>query len=127
MAAPNGRVSFRASRGPSFLVVGLAVVSVILFYSYWSVSSKNSRLLKDVSILQDRLRVIAAKKVTADKRNSALANQIQQERNEYLRQSSADKKAREEEKTRLSRTAEDLSISVKTKEEKLEKLEQEEV
>ena len=80
-----------------------------------------------MSILQDRLRVIAAKKVTADKRNSALANQIQQERNEYSRQSSADKKAREEEKTRLSRTAEDLSISVKTKEEKLEKLEQEEV
>ena len=78
MASSNGVITFRAGRGPSFILVGLVLIVVILFYSYWGVSSKNSKLLKDVSILQDRLRVLAARKLTADKKGSALITQITQ-------------------------------------------------
>lgn len=75
--ASNGLV-FRPGRGPSFILVGLVLVVIILFYSYWGVSSKNNKLLRDVSVLQDRLRVLAARKLTADKKGSALMTQITQ-------------------------------------------------
>lgn len=75
--ASNGIV-FRPGRGPSFILVGLVVIVIILFYSYWGVSSKNNKLLGDVSVLQDRLRVLAARKLTADKKGSALMSQITQ-------------------------------------------------
>lgn len=79
--ASNGIV-FRPGRGPSFILVGLVVIVIILFYSYWGVSSKNSKLLRDVSVLQDRLRVLAARKLTADKKGSALMSQITQMQDE---------------------------------------------
>ena len=75
--ASNGIV-FRPGRGPSFILVGLVVIVIILFYSYWGVSSKNNKLLRDVSVLQDRLRILAARKLTADKKGSALVSQITQ-------------------------------------------------
>ncbi|XP_073242257.1 uncharacterized protein [Porites lutea] len=75
--ASNG-LMFRAGRGPSFILVGLVVVVIILFYSYWGVSSKNNKLLRDVSVLQDRLRVLAARKLTSDKKSSALVTQLTQ-------------------------------------------------
>lgn len=79
--ASNGLV-FRAGRGPSFILVGLVVIVIILFYSYWGVSSKNNKLLRDVSVLQDRLRVLAARKLTSDKKGSALATQLTQMQDE---------------------------------------------
>lgn len=79
--ASNGIV-FRPGRGPSFILVGLVVIVIILFYSYWGVSSKNNKLLRDVSVLQDRLRVLAARKLTADKKGSALMTQITQMQDE---------------------------------------------
>ena len=79
--ASNGIV-FRPGRGPSFILVGLVVIVIILFYSYWGVSSKNNKLLRDVSVLQDRLRVLAARKLTADKKGSALVSQITQMQDE---------------------------------------------
>ncbi|KAJ7385267.1 hypothetical protein OS493_016338 [Desmophyllum pertusum] len=39
---------------------------------------QNNKLLGDVSVLQDRLRVLAARKLTADKKGSALMSQITQ-------------------------------------------------
>ena len=75
--ASNGLV-FRPGRGPSFILVGLVVIVIILFYSYWGVSSKNNKLLRDVSVLQDRLRVLAARKLTSDKKTSALSTQLTQ-------------------------------------------------
>ena len=75
--ASNGFV-FRPGRGPSFILVGLVVIVIILFYSYWGVSSKNNKLLRDVSVLQDRLRVLAARKLTSDKKTSALSTQLTQ-------------------------------------------------
>ena len=79
--ASNGFV-FRPGRGPSFIFVGLVVIVIILFYSYWGVSSKNNKLLRDVSVLQDRLRVLAARKLTSDKKSSALVTQLTQMQDE---------------------------------------------
>ena len=79
--ASNGLV-FRPGRGPSFILVGLVVIVIILFYSYWGVSSKNNKLLRDVSVLQDRLRVLAARKLTSDKKGSALVTQLTQMQND---------------------------------------------
>lgn len=104
--ASNGIV-FRPGRGPSFILVGLVVIVIILFYSYWGVSSKNSNLLRDVSVLQDRLRVLAARKLTADKKGSALVSQITQMQDENEKViNSKDFKIAQMAKTLQSREAE---------------------
>lgn len=73
--ASNG-LGLRAGRGPSCILVGLVVVVIILFYSYWGVSSKNSTLLREVNVLEDRLRTLAARKLTSDKKSSALTSEL---------------------------------------------------
>lgn len=104
--ASNGIV-FRPGRGPSFILVGLVVIVIILFYSYWGVSSKNNKLLKDVSVLQDRLRVLAARKLTADKKGSALVSQITQMQDENVKVlNSKDSKISDISKTLQMRVAE---------------------
>jgi len=104
--ASNGIV-FRPGRGPSFILVGLVVIVIILFYSYWGVSSKNNKLLKDVSVLQDRLRVLAARKLTADKKGSALVSQITQMQDENEKVvNSKDSKISDISKTLQNREAE---------------------
>lgn len=104
--ASNGIV-FRPGRGPSFILVGLVVIVIILFYSYWGVSSKNNKLLRDVSVLQDRLRVLAARKLTADKKGSALVSQITQMQDEKEKEiNSKDSKISDMTKTLQTREAE---------------------
>ncbi|XP_031567305.1 protein CASC4-like isoform X2 [Actinia tenebrosa] len=73
--ASNGRVGLR-SGSPSFLVVGLSLVIVVLLYSYWSVSSRNSMLLRDQAYLQDRLRSLTSKHLAAEKKKSSAMAQI---------------------------------------------------
>ena len=73
--ASNG-LGMRAGRGPSCILVCLVVVVITLFYSYWGVSSKNSTLLKEVSVLEDRMRTLAARKLTSDKKSSALTSEL---------------------------------------------------
>ena len=116
--ASNGFV-FRPGRGPSFIFVGLVVIVIILFYSYWGVSSKNNKLLRDVSVLQDRLRVLAARKLTSDKKSSALVTQLTQMQDDK----------EEIEGVIKSRDSEisELKKLLKTKEEELEKLHAQEV
>ena len=75
--ASNGLV-FRAGRGPSCVLVGLVCVIIILCYSYWGLSSNNQRLIKDVGILEDHLRVLAARKLTSDKKNTMLTKELTQ-------------------------------------------------
>ena len=104
--ASNGIV-FRPGRGPSFILVGLVVIVIILFYSYWGASSKNNKLLRDVSVLQDRLRILAARKLTADKKGSALVSQITQMQDEKEKViNSKDSKITQMTKTLESREAE---------------------
>ena len=116
--ASNGIV-FRPGRGPSFILVGLVVIVMILFYSYWGVSSKNNKLLKDVSVLQDRLRVLAARKLTADKKGSALMSQITQMQEE--KESAI--KEKDSKETRII----ELSKNLQTKENELLKFREQEV
>ena len=73
--ASNG-LGMRAGRGPSCVLICLVVVVITLFYSYWGVSSKNSTLLKEVSVLEDRMRTLAARKLTSDKKNSAVTSEL---------------------------------------------------
>lgn len=73
--ASNGRVGLR-SGSPSFLVVGLSLVIIVLLYSYWSVSSRNSMLLRDQSFLQDRLRSLTSQKLAMEKKKSSAMAQI---------------------------------------------------
>lgn len=73
--ASNG-LGMRAGRGPSCVLICLVVVVITLFYSYWGVSSKNSTLLKEVSVLEDRMRTLAARKLTSDKKSSALSSEL---------------------------------------------------
>lgn len=113
--ASNGIV-FRPGRGPSFILVGLVVIIIILFYSYWGVSSKNNKLLKDVSVLQDRLRVLAARKLTADKKGSALVSQITQMQDE-------NEKVVNSKESKIS----DISKTLKNREAELTKFRQQEV
>lgn len=105
---------FRAGRGPSFILVGLVVVVIILFYSYWGVSSKNNKLLRDVSVLQDRLRVLAARKLTSDKKSSALVTQLTQLQGEK-------DKVDVDLKTKDSQVS-DVNMRLKEKEQELEAL-----
>ena len=116
--ASNGLV-FRPGRGPSFILVGLVVIVIILFYSYWGVSSKNNKLLRDVSVLQDRLRVLAARKLTADKKGSALLTQITQ-----LQE---DKEQKDKVITSKDDRNAELSESLQKKEVELSKVRQQEV
>lgn len=46
----NGLV-FRLGRGLFFILVGLVVIVIIFFYSYWGVFLKNNKLFRDVSVL----------------------------------------------------------------------------
>lgn len=116
--ASNGLV-FRPGRGPSFILVGLVVIVIILFYSYWGVSSKNNKLLRDVSVLQDRLRILAARKLTADKKGSALLTQ--------MTQLQEDKEQKDKVITSKDDRNAELSESLQKKEVELSKVRQQEV
>jgi len=113
--ASNGIV-FRPGRGPSFILLGLVVIVIVLFYSYWGVSSKNNKLLRDVSVLQDRLRVLAARKLTADKKGSALVSQITQMQDE-----------REKEVNSKDSTISEMTKTLRSKEADLVKFREQEV
>lgn len=64
------------SGSPSFLVIGLSLVIVVLLYSYWSVSSRNSMLLKDQTFLQDRLRTLTSQKSKVEQKYVAARSQM---------------------------------------------------
>ncbi|XP_033750795.1 protein CASC4-like isoform X3 [Pecten maximus] len=72
--ASNGRGSMRAqSRSPPFLVIGLLVALVILGANYWNLSSNNSKLAFEVAELQDQVRQISAKRISAEKKIDSMA------------------------------------------------------
>ena len=61
---------------PSFLLLALCVIIVILLYSYWSLSSRNSLLLRDVTILQSRLRSLTGNKMKVDNKIKRLMSDL---------------------------------------------------
>lgn len=60
---------FSARRGPSFVLVASLVITVIIVFC-------NDMLLRDVSVLHVRLRVLAARELTSDKKGSALVTKL---------------------------------------------------
>ena len=65
----NGRGTMRPqSRSPPFLVIGLLVALVILGANYWSLSSTNSSLSNEIGDLQDQVRQLSLKRISAEKK-----------------------------------------------------------
>jgi len=72
--AANGRGAMRPqSRSPPFLVIGLLVALVILGANYWSLSSNNNSLGQEVAELQDQVRQLSAKRISAEKKIDSMA------------------------------------------------------
>lgn len=77
-----------AGRTPSFVVVGLLIVTAILGFNYWNVSSKNSLLAREVNEARERFRVASVKKLAVEKRNDALMQKVSEGEAEINKQKS---------------------------------------
>ncbi|XP_028812413.1 protein CASC4 isoform X2 [Denticeps clupeoides] len=62
----------RGGRLPSFILVALLVVIVVLSFNYWSVSSKHGRLLDELAEVQTQVKRTDAARSRLEKRNSEL-------------------------------------------------------
>ena len=79
--AANGRGMMRPNAGgrsPPFVVIGLVVVSVILGFNYWRLSSRNTELNDQLLDLQDKLRITTLKKLSVEKRNDVCVQKIKE-------------------------------------------------
>ena len=116
---------FSSGRHRPFLLLGLLFVIVVLMYNVWSLRLKNMELTEKVNLLNYKLNTITAKKLTLDKRTSALANRLveldQMKRNsdqtceELKRELNDDKK-------KLEQNLDNLKDQVSQKEEKFNEL-----
>ncbi|XP_021345908.1 protein CASC4-like isoform X2 [Mizuhopecten yessoensis] len=89
----NGRGSMRAqSRSPPFIVIGLSVALVILGANYWNLSSNNSKLAFEVAELQDQVRQVSAKRISAEKKIDSMAESYNRNK-ETLAQKESDVKS----------------------------------
>ncbi|XP_030622437.1 protein CASC4 isoform X2 [Chanos chanos] len=66
----------RGGRLPSFILIALLVIIVILSYNYWSVSNKHGRLLDELAEAQSRVKRTDAARSRLEKRNSELMLQV---------------------------------------------------
>ncbi|KAL3866910.1 hypothetical protein ACJMK2_044159 [Sinanodonta woodiana] len=91
MMAANNRGGMRPQgRSPPFLAVGLFVAVCILGFNYWSMSSRNAELGNEITLLESEVRVLSAKKVSAEKRSESVMDKVtdleeilKKERNNY--------------------------------------------
>jgi uncharacterized protein HemX len=67
-----------SNRSPPFLVIGLLVVIFILGFNYWNLSSRNSNFMNQLSDLQEKYRLVALRKISAEKRNDVLMERIRE-------------------------------------------------
>ncbi|XP_060560165.1 UPF0746 protein DDB_G0281095-like isoform X3 [Ruditapes philippinarum] len=75
--AANGRGNMRpAGRSPPFLAIGLFVALVILGFNYWSLSSRNGEQANEIVLLESELRLVNAKKTSAEKRSEAISDKV---------------------------------------------------
>ncbi|KAK3578270.1 hypothetical protein CHS0354_010471 [Potamilus streckersoni] len=89
--AANNRGGMRPQgRSPPFLAVGLFVALCILGFNYWSMSSRNAELGNEITLLESEVRVLSAKKVSAEKRSESVLDKVKdledilkKERNNY--------------------------------------------
>ncbi|XP_016427194.1 protein CASC4 isoform X1 [Sinocyclocheilus rhinocerous] len=66
----------RGGRLPSFILIVLLVIIVILSFNYWSVSTKHGRLLDEVAEMQTQVKRTDAARSRLEKRNSELMMQV---------------------------------------------------
>ncbi|XP_005168998.1 protein GOLM2 isoform X1 [Danio rerio] len=66
----------RGGRLPSFILIALLVVIVILSFNYWSVSTKHARLLDELAEVQTQVKRTDAARSRLEKRNSELMMQV---------------------------------------------------
>ena len=62
----------RGGRLPSFILIALMVVILILSFNYWAVSNKHSRLLEELVEVQTQVKRTDAARSRLEKRNSEL-------------------------------------------------------
>lgn len=75
--AANGRGNMRpAGRSPPFLAIGLFVALVILGFNYWSLSARNGEQANEIALMESELRLVNAKKTSAEKRGEAISDKI---------------------------------------------------
>ncbi|XP_032218033.1 protein GOLM2 [Nematostella vectensis] len=109
---------------PSFLQIILVVVIVVLLYSYWSVSSRNSKLLRDHVMLQQKIRSLAGKKISIEKKSATLLSQITDLSSEKEKFESAAKEV-EGKKSVLEKKVKSMEIEVRQQNAKLTGLQKE--
>ncbi|XP_051986893.1 protein GOLM2-like isoform X1 [Xyrauchen texanus] len=66
----------RGGRLPSFILIALLVIIVILAFNYWSVSTKYGRLLDELAEVQTQVKRTDAARSRLEKRNSELIMQV---------------------------------------------------
>ncbi|XP_036400360.1 protein GOLM2-like isoform X1 [Megalops cyprinoides] len=66
----------RGGRLPSFILVALMVVILILSFNYWAVSNKHGRLLDELAEVQTQVKRTDAARSRLEKRNSELMVQV---------------------------------------------------
>lgn len=66
----------RGGRLPSFILIVLLVIIVILSFNYWSVSTKHGRLLDELAEMQTQVKRTDAARSRLEKRNSELMMQV---------------------------------------------------
>lgn len=66
----------RGGRLPSFILIVLLVIIVILSFNYWSVSTKHGRLLDELAEVQTQVKRTDAARSRLEKRNSELMMQV---------------------------------------------------
>uniref|UniRef100_A0A8C1QLU6 Protein GOLM2 n=1 Tax=Cyprinus carpio TaxID=7962 RepID=A0A8C1QLU6_CYPCA len=66
----------RGGRLPSFILLVLLVIIVILSFNYWSVSTKHGRLLDELAEIQTQVKRTDAARSRLEKRNSELMMQV---------------------------------------------------
>ncbi|KAI7790678.1 protein GOLM2 isoform X2 [Triplophysa rosa] len=73
----------RGGRLPSFILIVLLVIIVIVSFNYWSVSTKHGRLLDELAEIQTQVKRTDAARSRLEKRNSELMLQVDSHRKQF--------------------------------------------
>ena len=98
--AANGRGYMRpnsAGRTPPFLIIGLLVVISILAFNYWSLSSKNNALTREIDEAEMKYRSVQVRKLDVEKRNAELSTLLDEAKKYKQAAQEKDMKLREAE------------------------------
>ncbi|XP_052279713.1 Golgi membrane protein 1-like isoform X4 [Dreissena polymorpha] len=119
--AANGRGIMRpGGKSPPFLAIGLVVTIIILGFNYWSLSAKNGEQANEIALMESELRLVNAKKVSAEKRSDAISDKVKDLEEEIQKQKEAiaslknDQATLELAKKRLEKENEDFKSQLVT-------------